>query len=66
MPMGVDNEPQCEKMYLLKCAPNEEESASTSVQSDQGLQYLQEKKLHPSLSKMPPVKVLIRQHECAG
>ena len=37
-----------------------------SGQSDQRLCYLHEETLHPWLSKTGPVKILIRQRECAG
>ena len=41
-------------------------SACASVQSDQSLRCPHEETLHPWLSKMRPVKILIRLRECAG
>ena len=58
--------PQREKTYLLTCAPNEDESACTSAQSYQSFRCPHEEILHPKLSKMHPVKILIRLRECAG
>ena len=49
------NEQQLEKMYLLTSAPNE-----TSV----SLRCPHEEMVQPWLSKMHPVKILIRLREC--
>ena len=48
-----------EKKYLLTCAPNED-SKSARDQPDLGLRCPHEETLHPWLSKMRPVKILIR------
>ena len=41
-------------------------SSRASAQSDQILCCAHEETLHPRLSKMSPVRILIRLHECAG
>ena len=59
-------EPQHEKMYFLECASNEDSNQpALSVQSDQIFSCPLET-LHPWLSKMHPVKILIRLCGCAG
>ena len=50
---------------LQTCIPNEDRSVCTCTQSDQSVHHAQEKTLHPLLSKMFPMKILIRLHESA-
>ena len=47
------------------CVKRRYKSACASAQSDQSLHYPHEETLHPWLSKMCPVKILIRLRECA-
>ena len=47
------------------CAQRRLKSACASAQSDQSLRYPHEDTLYPWLSKMYPVKILIRLRECA-
>ena len=54
------------KTYLLTCAPNKDWSAGASAQFGQRLCCSHEKSLHPWLSKMLLVRILIRLRECAG
>ena len=64
---GTWNEPQCEKTYLLTCAPNEDSDQPARPRSLIRVFVVRMKKtLHPWLSKMCPVKILIRLRECAG
>ena len=48
------------------CARRRLKSACPSAQSDHNLRCPHEETLHPWLSKMRPVKILIRLRECAG
>ena len=56
---------QREKMYLITCTPNEDPNQSAHLRSLNSLRCPHEETLHPWLSKMRPVKILIRLHECA-
>ena len=58
-------EPQREKTFLLTCAQRRYKSVCTSAQPDQSLRCLHEETLHPWLSKMRLVKILIRLRKCA-
>ena len=60
------SEPQRMKMYLLTWAPNEDSSQAAHPRSLIRLRCRQEGTLHHWLSKMCPVKILIRLRECAG
>ena len=48
------------------CAQRSLKSVHASTQSDYSLPCPHEETLHPSLSRMCPVKILIRLRECAG
>ena len=48
------------------CAQRRLGSACACAQSDQSICYPHEETLHACLSKMRPVKILIRLRECAG
>ena len=59
--VGLYYEPQLEKKYRLTCAPIVDSSQPAHMQSNQSLHCLHEEKtLHPWLSKMNPVKIVIR------
>ena len=54
-------------MYLLKrCEKRRHNSDCASAHSDQSFRCPHEESLHPWISKMRPVKILIRLCECAG
>ena len=59
-------EPQREKTYLWTCAPKEDSDQPANTRSLISLCCPHEETLHPWLSKIRPVKVLIRLRECAG
>ena len=59
-------EVQGESTYLLTCAFKKLKSACASTQLGQNLRTPHEKNLHPWLSKLRQVKILIRLRECAG
>ena len=54
------------QVHHNKCAQRRLSSACASTQFDQRLRCLYEETLHHWLSKMRPVKILIRLPECAG
>ena len=54
------------KRTFWSVCPRRLKSACTSAQSDQSLRCPHEDTLHPCLSKMWPVKILIRLRECPG
>ena len=53
-------------VYFLTCTPNEDFNQPAHSHSLIGVFSLHEETLHPWLSKMHPVKILIRRRECAG
>ena len=59
-------EPQCKKATSDMCVKRRLKSACASAQSDQSLYCPHEETLHPWLSKMRPLKILIRLCECAN
>ena len=59
------NEQLREKMYLLTYKHNEGKLACASAQSDQSLRCPHDESLYPWLSKMHPVKIVIRLRKCA-
>ena len=61
---GNRNEPQCEKLYLLTCAANTQ--ISMCIRAVWSVFIVCMKKLHPWLSKICPVKILIRLSKCTG
>ena len=54
------------KLTFSHVRPKRPRSAYDSAQSDHSLRCLNEDSLHPWLSKIRPVKILIRLRECAG
>ena len=54
------------KMYRLTCGPNGDANQPAHPRSLVSLRCPHEETLHPWLSKMRPVKILIRLRECAG
>ena len=61
-----EEEPQCVKTYLLTCAPNEDSNQPVHPRSLISLRCSHEESLHPWISEMRPVKILIRLRECSG
>ena len=59
-------EAQREITYLLISVSNEDPNQPAYAQSDQTLRFPPEETLHPWLSKMRPMKILIRLREYAG
>ena len=60
------NEPQCEKTYLLTCAPNEDSKQPAHPCILISLRCPREKTLYPWVFEMRPEKILISLRECAG
>ena len=60
------NVPQRVKTYLLTNAPNDGSNQLAHPLSDQSLHFPLAETLHPWLSKIRRVKILISLRECAG
>ena len=50
----------------MTCAPNEDSNQPAHPRSLISLRWPHEETMHPWLSKMHPVKILIRLYECTG
>ena len=63
---AIITEPKCQETYLQTCKPIEDSNEHVHPRSLISLSYPHEETLRPLLSKMCPVKILIRLRECAG
>ena len=62
----VVNEPQRQKTHLLTCTSNDDSNQSAHAHSRiRVFVFCKQETLHPWLSKMCPVKILIRLRKCA-